>query len=114
VSGNPTEAKISFWNTAPLEAASTLWLDPILVPERWGDAAAGHCRHWRISGARYHGLPAFLLALFTGPIYVAAGVMALLRRPLTYAVTAKGKLSSVDSLRGFRLHLLWAAVAGAC
>jgi cellulose synthase/poly-beta-1,6-N-acetylglucosamine synthase-like glycosyltransferase len=58
------------------------------------------------------GLSAFLLALFTGPVYVAAGAMALLRRPLTYAVTAKGKLSSVDSLHSFRLHLLWAAVAG--
>jgi hypothetical protein len=37
--------------------------------------------------------------------------MALLRRPLTYAVTAKGNLKSPDSVRTFRLHLAWAAIA---
>jgi hypothetical protein len=57
------------------------------------------------------GLPGMLLALFAGPVYVAAGVMALLRRPLTYAVTPKGNLKSPDSVRTFRLHLAWAAIA---
>jgi len=57
------------------------------------------------------GVPGMLLALFAGPVYVAAGVMALLRRPLTYAVTAKGNLKSPDSVRTFRLHLAWAAIA---
>jgi len=57
------------------------------------------------------GLPGMALALFAGPIYVAAAAMALLRRPLAYAVTAKGNMRSADSLRTFRLHLLWAAVA---
>ncbi|WP_326846767.1 glycosyltransferase family 2 protein [Streptomyces kaniharaensis] len=52
------------------------------------------------------------LALFAGPVYVAAAGAALLRRPLAYAVTAKGDLRSAESLSTFRLHLMWAAVAG--
>jgi cellulose synthase/poly-beta-1,6-N-acetylglucosamine synthase-like glycosyltransferase len=57
------------------------------------------------------GVVGMLLALFAGPVYVAAGVTALLRRPLTYAVTAKGNLKSPDSVRTFRLHFAWAAIA---
>lgn len=59
------------------------------------------------------GLAGMLLALFAGPIYVAAGARALAGRPLRYAVTAKGSLKSGDSMRTFRLHLLWAAAAAA-
>jgi hypothetical protein len=62
---------------------------------------------------RESGVAGMLLALFAGPVYVAAGVMALRRRPLTYAVTAKGHLKTRDSIRTFRLHLVWAAVAAA-
>jgi hypothetical protein len=54
------------------------------------------------------GSQGFALALFAGPVYVAAALCALLRRPLAYAVTAKGGLRSADSLRTFRLHLVWA------
>ena len=57
------------------------------------------------------GISGMLLALFAGPVYVQAGVTALLRRPLTYAVTAKGSLKTRDSVRTFRLHLVWAAIA---
>jgi len=57
------------------------------------------------------GVAGMLLALFAGPVYVVAGVTALLRRPLTYAVTAKGNLKSPDSVRTFRFHLAWAAIA---
>jgi hypothetical protein len=57
------------------------------------------------------GVAGMLLALFAGPVYFMAGVTALLRRPLTYAVTAKGNLKSPDSIRTFRLHLAWAAIA---
>jgi cellulose synthase/poly-beta-1,6-N-acetylglucosamine synthase-like glycosyltransferase len=57
------------------------------------------------------GAAGMLLALFAGPVYVVAGVTALFRRPLTYAVTAKGSLKSADSVRTFRLHLAWAAIA---
>lgn len=50
------------------------------------------------------------LSLLAGPIYVAAGIAAVLRRPLVYAVTAKGSLSSVDSLKSFRVHYIWAGL----
>jgi len=59
------------------------------------------------------GVPGMAFALFAGPVYVAAAVAALLRRPLSYAVTKKGKLRGGVSLRTFRLHLWWAAGAGA-
>jgi len=61
---------------------------------------------------RESALPGLLLALFAGPVYVAAGFAALLGRPLAYAVTAKGELRSADSLRTFHAHLLWAVAAG--
>lgn len=59
------------------------------------------------------GMPGMAMALFAGPVYVAAAVAALLRRPLAYAVTAKGKLRTTESLGTFRLHLWWAGIAGA-
>ncbi|MGW4567232.1 glycosyltransferase family 2 protein [Streptomyces sp. NPDC004561] len=59
------------------------------------------------------GLRGFVLALCAGPVYEAAALSALLRRPLAYAVTAKGELRSADSLRTFRLHLVWAALVAA-
>ncbi|WP_236647600.1 MULTISPECIES: glycosyltransferase family 2 protein [Micromonospora] len=57
------------------------------------------------------GLVGMALALFAGPIYVAAGVGALLRRKLGFVVTAKGKLRTTESLGTFRLHFCWAAFA---
>jgi len=59
------------------------------------------------------GVPGMAFALFAGPVYVAAGAAALLRRPLSYAVTAKGKLRAGVSLATFRLHLAWAGFATA-
>lgn len=59
------------------------------------------------------GLQGIVLTLLTGPVYVAAAFSAILRRPLTYAVTAKGGLRSADSPRTFRLHAVWCAGAGA-
>lgn len=59
------------------------------------------------------GAQGFVLALFAGPVYAAAAVSALLRRPLGYAVTAKGALRSADSLRTFRLHLIWSGLVAA-
>jgi len=60
-------------------------------------------REWGVTGM------AMLAA--TIPVYVAAATTALLRRPLAYAVTAKGDLASSDRLRIFRPHLMWAAIA---
>nr|AIS85269.1 glycosyl transferase family 2 [Verrucosispora sp. MS100047] len=57
------------------------------------------------------GLVGMALALFAGPIYVAAAVGALLRRKLGFVVTAKGRLRTTESLNTFRLHLCWAAFA---
>ncbi|RJL23313.1 glycosyltransferase [Bailinhaonella thermotolerans] len=62
---------------------------------------------------REWGLAGMVLALSAGPVYLAAAVAALLRRPLTYAVTAKGSKRSRESLATFRLHLLWAVAAAA-
>lgn len=47
------------------------------------------------------------LSLLTLPVYTAAAISAVLRRPLGYAVTAKGALAAKDSLVTYRLHLLW-------
>ncbi|WP_406263547.1 glycosyltransferase [Streptomyces sp. NBC_00191] len=58
------------------------------------------------------GMAGILLSLFAGPVYIAAAANALLRRPLAYVVTAKGELRSPESLRTFRLHLMWALLAG--
>jgi hypothetical protein len=57
------------------------------------------------------GMPGMALALCAGPVYLSAATAAILRRPLAYAVTAKGKLSSGESLSTFRLHLCWAVAA---
>ena len=57
------------------------------------------------------GMPGMVLALFAGPVYLAAAVAAIRGRPLAYAVTAKGNLSAGESPRTFRLHLAWAAGA---
>lgn len=57
------------------------------------------------------GMAGMALALFAGPVYVAAGFTALLRRKLGFVVTAKGSLRTIESLRTFRLHLCWAAVS---
>ncbi|WP_406071049.1 glycosyltransferase family 2 protein [Micromonospora sp. NBC_01638] len=59
------------------------------------------------------GVVGMALALFTGPVYVAAAVGALLRRKLAFVVTAKGKLRTTESLGTFRLHFGWAAFAAA-
>jgi hypothetical protein len=57
------------------------------------------------------GVPGMALALFAGPVYVSAAIAAVFRRPLAYAVTAKGKLRTTESIATFRLHLMWATVA---
>ncbi|MFF4889268.1 glycosyltransferase family 2 protein [Micromonospora chersina] len=57
------------------------------------------------------GLVGMALALFAGPVYVAAGFTALLRRKLGFVVTAKGRLRTIESFRTFRLHLCWAGVS---
>ena len=63
---------------------------------------------------RSWGMAGLMLNLVTTPVYLAAAVTAASGRALAYKVTAKGRLSSGDSLHTFRLHLGWAAVAVVC
>lgn len=55
------------------------------------------------------GLKGMALLLMCLPIYVNAAIQALARRPLTYEVTAKGSLTSPDTLMTFASHINWAA-----
>lgn len=59
---------------------------------------------------KHGGKDAMLLTLLTAPVYTAAALAALAKRPLVYAVTAKGSLSSPDSLKTYRSHLTWAFI----
>ena len=59
---------------------------------------------------REYGLVGMGLLLLCAPVYVMAMVEQLARRPLTYAVTAKGSLTSPDTLATFRPHLFWLAL----
>jgi cellulose synthase (UDP-forming) len=60
---------------------------------------------------RSWGLTGITLELLTAPIYVAAAAAQLAGRPLAYIVTAKGTAATGDTLRTFRPHAGWAAVA---
>ncbi|ATO12707.1 glycosyl transferase family 2 [Micromonospora sp. WMMA2032] len=94
-------------------------LDPQVWAALWGSTLGSWFLLWlwlrRFNIAPHEreevGMVGMALALFAGPVYVAAAVGALLRRRLGFVVTAKGTLRTVESLRTFRLHLCWAAVA---
>jgi cellulose synthase/poly-beta-1,6-N-acetylglucosamine synthase-like glycosyltransferase len=94
-----TGVNIALAQWLPLWGASVLGCFALLVWLRRFYLAANERREW--------GLPAYLLSVFAGPTYTAAATAALLRRPSTFTVTAKGHLRSVDSLRTFRLNLRW-------
>lgn len=51
------------------------------------------------------------LSVMTSPVYVAAGLAAIVGRPLKYEVTSKGEAAESDTIGAFRLHLAWAAGA---
>lgn len=59
------------------------------------------------------GMAGLGLMLVCAPVYVAAAFQFLTRRPLAYAVTAKGKLTSGDTLATFRPHLFWLGTSAA-
>ena len=61
---------------------------------------------------RSWGLGGMALLLMCIPVYVSAALQAIARRPLTYAVTAKGSLTSPDTLRTFLPHMGWLAFNG--
>ncbi|MBO4210800.1 glycosyltransferase family 2 protein, partial [Micromonospora echinofusca] len=104
-----------------LTGVSSVRLDPGRWGLLWGATVATWFMLWlwlrRFNIAPHEreeiGMPGMALALFAGPVYVAAGIGALLRRKLAFVVTAKGNLRTTESLATFRLHLLWAAFAAA-
>jgi cellulose synthase (UDP-forming) len=55
------------------------------------------------------GIVGMSLMFMCTPVYVEAAAASLTGKPLAYAVTAKGNLTSPDSLKTFRPHLYWAA-----
>jgi hypothetical protein len=58
------------------------------------------------------GLTGMVLELITAPVYVTAAAAQVAGRRLVYVVTAKGSAATADSIRSFRAHLGWAAIAG--
>jgi cellulose synthase/poly-beta-1,6-N-acetylglucosamine synthase-like glycosyltransferase len=102
-----------------LTGVSTARLDVTVWSVLWGSTLGTWFLLWlwlrRFNIAPHEreeiGLVGMALALFAGPIYVAAAVGVLLRRKLGFVVTAKGTLRTVESLGTFRLHLCWAAAA---
>ena len=56
---------------------------------------------------REFGMAGMMLFLAAIPIYVSAALSFVTGRPLAYAVTAKGDLTSPDRLRTFEPHLVW-------
>ncbi|MGW0241946.1 glycosyltransferase family 2 protein [Micromonospora chalcea] len=94
-------------------------LDPQVWATLWGTTVGTWFLLWlwlrRFNIAPHEreevGVAGMALALFAGPVYVAAAAGALLRRRLGFVVTAKGALRTVESLRTFRLHLCWALAA---
>jgi cellulose synthase (UDP-forming) len=61
---------------------------------------------------REWGMPCYLLSVIAAPVYTAAALAALARRPLGFTVTPKGRLRSSDSVWTFRLNLGWALGMG--
>ncbi|WP_329100506.1 glycosyltransferase [Micromonospora sp. NBC_01699] len=104
-----------------LTGVSTVQLDTRIWAVLWGSTIVTWFALWlwlrRYNIAAHEreeiGVVGMALALFVGPIYVAAGIAALLGRKLAFVVTAKGKLRTTESLATFRLHFLWAGLAAA-
>lgn len=53
------------------------------------------------------GVQGMALGFMTIPVYVSAAWQAILRKPLSYAVTAKGDLASPDTISTFMSHIHW-------
>ena len=56
------------------------------------------------------GLSGMLVSALTAPIYARSLIKVLLRRKLSFNVTAKGSSASPDRLWTFRYSLMWAVV----
>jgi cellulose synthase/poly-beta-1,6-N-acetylglucosamine synthase-like glycosyltransferase len=113
--GNVATALYLLFGVASIQLHSLTWL------ALWGLSLSSWFLLWfwlrRFYLAKHErveaGMPGMALALFAGPVYLASAVAAVRRKPLAYTVTAKGELSTGESLATFRLHLWWAACAAA-
>jgi cellulose synthase/poly-beta-1,6-N-acetylglucosamine synthase-like glycosyltransferase len=56
------------------------------------------------------GAAGMLISVLSAPIYVVALIQTALGRQSKFVVTPKGSSQSADTVRTFRLHLMWAAV----
>lgn len=56
-----------------------------------------------------YGIYGMFMSVVSAPIYAAALVKTLLRRPVGFSVTPKGAKASGDSLFTFRINIMWAA-----
>ncbi len=112
--GNVATAVYMFLGIGSVRLPGSTWL------ALWGASMLSWFVLWfwlrRYNIARHEreevGMPGMALALFAGPVYLSAALAALARRPLAYAVTAKGKLRTTESIGTFKLHLIWASLAG--
>lgn len=91
----PITEWLVLWGTSMLTSLGTFfWL-------RRFNLAEHERREW--------GMVGLALLLICAPVYVAAALAHWGGRPLAYAVTAKGAMTSGDSLATFRPHLYWFA-----
>ncbi len=98
-----------------LTGVTAIRLQPHLWGALWGATVMGQwlmflwLRRFNVAPHERRGIGASgsLLALAAGPGYCAAAVTAVLRRPLTYIVTAKGQSASPDTVKTFQLHIFW-------
>jgi cellulose synthase/poly-beta-1,6-N-acetylglucosamine synthase-like glycosyltransferase len=114
--GNTLTGLYMFLGSTGIVASIPLW------GALWVDTAAAQLalflwlRRFDVSPFKEPGSSGFrgiALSVMAGPVYVGSTVGALLRRPLQFVVTAKGNLTSPDSWRTFRGHLLWLAFTAA-
>lgn len=57
------------------------------------------------------GVSGMFVSMLATPVYVAALVGAVLKRPLSFVVTPKGASATADGWHTFRRHLRWAALS---
>lgn len=105
-------ATVLFGISAASDASYSAWLLPLWLTSivsclglffwlRKFNLVEHERRDWGIGG--------MALMLMCIPVYVSAGWQAIRKKPLTYAVTAKGNLTSPDTLQTFMPHLHWLA-----
>lgn len=111
--GNMVSAMYLLGGTATIQLNVRLWLLYLLATNLMSLLAFFWLRRFNLMQHERTswGLAGLLLNLITTPIYLAAAVQQLSGRSLTFAVTAKGRLSSGDGFATFRLHLAWVTFA---